>query len=72
MTIYATPFTDSNKTATARSRDSGFESLDQVVAMMGQPVKLSPRVAIYGEGEERIAYSDFAFTFRAGKSSTLY
>ncbi len=58
-TIYATPFTNSNKAATGPSTDSGFESVNQVVEMIGAPVATSKRTLVYGESEDRIIYSDF-------------
>lgn len=62
MTIYATPFKNSTKQCSGPSTDAGFESLDDVVAAMGEPdVKRSKRMAIYGPGEDRVVFSDFIF-----------
>lgn len=62
MTIYATPFLASTKETTGPSMDSGFESLDQVVEIMGDEyVRRSKRMVIYGPDEDRIVYSDFIF-----------
>lgn len=63
MTIYATPFKNSTKQCSGPSTDAGFESLDDVVAAMGEPdVKRSKRMAIYGPGEDRVVFSDFIFS----------
>lgn len=62
MTIYATPFKNSTKQCSGPSTDSGFASLDDVAAAMGEPdVRRSKRVLIYGPGEDRVAFSDFIF-----------
>jgi hypothetical protein len=62
MTIYATPFKNRTKKTTGPSTDSGFESLDQVVAMMGEPLKTTRQMVIYGDMTDRIVYSTFVFT----------
>lgn len=62
MTIYATPYNNRTKKCTGPSADSGFESLDQVAAMMGEPIKTSPKMLIYGGDTDRIVYSTFVFT----------
>lgn len=62
MTIYVTPFRNSDKQTTGPSTDAGFASLDDVVAAMGGPVvPRSKRILIYGDGEDRVAFSDFIF-----------
>lgn len=62
MTIYSTPFTHSNKATTGPSTLQPFSSLDQVVAAMGpQPNYRGVRALIYGEGEDRVVFSDFVF-----------
>lgn len=61
MTIYATPFKASTKETTGPSTDSGFQSLDDVVTAMGEPLKRYKRMAIYGPGEDRVVFSDFIF-----------
>lgn len=62
MTIYATPFDNCTKKTTGKSTDSGFESLDQVVMMMGEPLKTTQQMVIYGDKVNRIVYSTFPFT----------
>ena len=59
MTIYATEYKQSTKQA-GPSMDSGFESLDQVEQMLGVERK-HPRMILIGDGEDRVAYSDFIF-----------
>lgn len=62
MTIFATPFTDDNKTCTGKSSDSGFASLDEVVACMGPDyVSWSYKYLIYGEGNDRVIFSPIPF-----------
>lgn len=62
MTIYATPFLASTKKTTRPSMDSGFESLDQVVEIMGEEyISRDKRTVIYGPDEDRIIYSDYIF-----------
>ena len=58
MTIYATPFTVSNKQCTGPSADSGFTDIETVVATMGTPLdQPTPRYAIYGDDENRVIFS---------------
>lgn len=65
--IYATPFNASDKQATGPSTDSGFTSIDAVVAIMGDPdIYRSKRMAIYGPGEERVVFSTFVFYVDGG------
>lgn len=66
--IYATPFRNSDKKTTGPSTDSGFASLDDVVAAMGRAdlIRLSKRMAIYGFMGERVAFSDFIFCIDGG------
>lgn len=48
MTIYATPFDDETKQATAASSDSGFANLTEVVDTMGPDhLSCSQRAVIY-------------------------
>lgn len=62
MTIYATPYNPTTKEATGPSTDSGFESLDQVVCMIGVPTHRSPRWLSYITGDDQaVAYSTFPF-----------
>ena len=64
MTIYATPFTASNLQCTGHSTDSGFESIDQVVELLGPDyITRTPRLVVYGPGDDRIVYSkDLTFS----------
>lgn len=64
MTIFATPFKASNLECTGHSVDSGFESIDQVVELMGsEHVTRTPRLVVYGAGEDRVVYSkDLTFS----------
>jgi len=58
MTIYATSFKHSTLECTGHSTDSGFESLDQVVELMGpEYLTRTPRLVVYGPGEDRVVYS---------------
>lgn len=62
MTIYATPFKASNKETTGPSTDSGFQSLDDVVAAMGPDyVARYKAMVIYGPGEDRVVFSKIIF-----------
>ena len=62
MTIYVTPFSNSTKQTTGPSADSGFASIADVVAALGEPVAPArARTAIYGPGEERVIFSDYVF-----------
>lgn len=52
MTIYVTPFRRDTKQATADSADSGFSSIDEAVAAMGQaPVSHSSAMAVFHTGD---------------------
>lgn len=65
--IYVTPFRASDLQATGSSTDSGFESLEAVLAAMGpehQP-RNSTRTVIYGDGEDRVIFSNFIFCIDA-------
>ena len=65
--IYVTPFKNSTKQCSGPSTDSGFDSLDTVVATMGVPdVPRSKRMLIYGPGEDRVVFSDFIFCIDGG------
>ena len=61
--IYATQYRQSDKQCVTQSVDSGFQSLDQVVQAFGADNCNAnhPRIVLVGDGEDRIAYSDFAF-----------
>ena len=62
MTIYATPFKDSDKSFSGPSADSGFDSLTSVAAALGDPTGASSKgVLVYGEGDDLIAFSSFVF-----------
>lgn len=62
MTIYVTPFNGTTKETTGPSTDSGFESIDAVVEVMGDNfVHRGPAMVIYGEGEDRVVFSKFIF-----------
>lgn len=45
--IYATPYDEHTKQCTAPSTDSGFRSLDAVVAAMGPPLTRSPQTVVH-------------------------
>ncbi len=64
MTIYVTPFKRSTLECTGHSTDSGFDSLDQVVELMGIDYQTkTPRLVVYGPGDDRIVYSkDLTFS----------
>ena len=61
--IYATPFKASTLERTGPSTDSGFESLVDAIAAMGETscVRCSSRMAIYGSNDDHVVFSDFAF-----------
>lgn len=62
MTVYATPFNNSTKLCTEGSKDSGFASLDEVYAFLGEPsVPRSKSMLIYGPEEDRVVFSNFVF-----------
>lgn len=61
MTIYVTPFDDGTKQCTGPSTDSGFASLDEVAAVMGEPDKRYEAMLIYGAGNERVLFSRAVF-----------
>jgi hypothetical protein len=62
MTIYATPFKNSDKSFSGPSADSGFDSLASVAAALGDPTGASSNgVLVYGEGDDLIAFSAFVF-----------
>ena len=65
--IYVTSFKKSTKLCTGPSTDSGFASLDDVVATMGAPdVPASKRTAIYGAEDDRVVFSNFIFSIDGG------
>jgi len=47
MTIYATPFNPETREPTGYSTDSGFSTLDQVVAAMGPPLERTEALVVY-------------------------
>lgn len=58
--IYVTPFTNSTKQSTGASKDSGFATLDAVVAVMGPPdLPRSKKTLIYGQSDDRVIFSNF-------------
>lgn len=62
MTIYATPFRQSDLQTTAPSEPSGFESLEQVVQCLGDTYRVRrPALVIYGSGDQSILYSRAPF-----------
>ena len=61
MTIYATPYKTETKKPTGHSVDSGFESLEQVVEVMGEPVITHGSLYIYGDDEDRVLFSRVPF-----------
>lgn len=66
MTIYVTPFRNSDKQATDNSISSGFESIDAVVAAMGNEyIKKTNHLVVYGD-EDRVVFSDFKFNGDGG------
>ena len=68
--IYATPFRESDKETTGPSAPSGFESLGQVVQMLGQADCIQrPSMVIYGAGDDRIVYSRVVFRIDAAVNS---
>lgn len=57
-TIWATPFKADDPEQTQPSTESGFDTLADVVAMMGDGyVKRTPQMVIYGDDVERIVFS---------------
>ena len=68
-TIYVTPFKNSTKECSGPSVDSGFPSLDAAVGAIGPPAMRAKRHAIYGDGEDRVVFSDFIFHVDAGGST---
>lgn len=61
MTIWCTTFTTEPNTVTAPSVDSGFASLEQVRAAMGEPFREGPAGGVgwlvYGDASERVLFS---------------
>jgi len=57
MTIYITPYDVATLRPTSLSTDSGLESLDQVVEIMGEPTERGQRWVAYDE----MAYSEIPF-----------
>lgn len=62
MTIYATPFDDETKQATAASTDSGFTSISEAVEAMGPEwLTCSDRAAVY----PGLMFSDYVLRVEA-------
>ena len=58
MTIYATPFRTNTKQCTGPSADTGFDTIENAVKLMGKPIsRPTPRYAIYGDLENRVILS---------------
>lgn len=55
MTIYMTQYDPATKQCTAPSVDSGMATLDDVLLVMGEPVRAGRRVHTYAD----VAFSDF-------------
>ena len=65
MTIYYTPYTrgdDGEWEVTADSVDSGFETFDALIAVLGEPIHRSQRYVIYGDDYVRSLYTDYCFS----------
>lgn len=65
MTIYSTPFTNSNKQTTGPSTAQPFPDLAAVATAMGPPVHRTFRTLVYGDGENRVIFSDFILSVDA-------
>ena len=64
--IYATAYKMSDIRHPGQSVDSGFTCLSDVVDMLGTDyIRQTPRYIIYGDGENRVVYSDFPFRLEA-------
>jgi len=50
MTIYLTPFDPDTKECLAHSADSGFSTLQEVRAAMGESIRETPSYAVYPGG----------------------
>ena len=61
--IWSTPFTvkGGDLIITGLSIDSGFDSINDICDVMGDPDEVHIRYVVYGKEEERVAFSDFAF-----------
>ncbi len=65
--IYVTPFRASDKLPTAVSTDSGFGTLDEVVAMMGDGyIRRYNKSVIYGDDKDRVIFCHFPFCVDMG------
>lgn len=64
--IYITPFDTTTKEATDASTDSGFASLADARAVMGEPLHAGKRWMTYDGG---VAFSDFPFRLTAPSDS---
>ena len=61
MTIYATPFKHTARECSGPSTDSGFDSLDTVELIAGEPEHRFAGMLIYGDGEDRVVFSKIIF-----------
>lgn len=60
--IYATPFKASTRLCIGPSANSGFTSLEQVIATMGPPtIRPGPVLLIYGDTDDRVLFSKIPF-----------
>ncbi len=60
--ILSTPFNGQTLKTTGPSADSGFTSLDDVVAAMGNDyISRTFRLVIYGDDINRVVFSDLTF-----------
>lgn len=57
MIIYVTPFNTGNLLEPGASTDSGFGSMSDVVAAMGEPVRKAAHMLIYGDGDDKVIFS---------------
>ena len=62
--IYFTPYVlndDGVWEVTAESSESGFESFDDIIQLLGKPVHQSQRYIIYGDDHNRSLYSEMCW-----------
>lgn len=56
--IYATPYNEQTREPTAPSQPAGFNSLEELVDTMGEPLeRFAPGVLAYGGGSERVLFT---------------
>ena len=58
MTIWAIPFRAIDRQTTGPGADSGFESFEALVQVMGKPTYKYKRKYIYGKGADRVLFTD--------------